>query len=57
MSVAAQRYGTWKSVLINAFWVPLHFQDTALIAISVPAALLTLAPRGFFWFQLKDDSS
>jgi MFS family permease len=45
MSVAAQRYGTWKSVLINAFWVPLHFQDTALIAISVPAALLTLAPR------------
>lgn len=45
MSVAAQRYGTWKSLLINAFWVPLHFQDTALIAISVPAALLTLAPR------------
>ncbi len=45
MSVAVQRYGTWQSVLINAFWVPLHFQDTALIAISVPAALLTLAPH------------
>lgn len=45
MSVTAERYGTRKSVLINAFWVPLHFQDTALIAISVPAALLTLAPR------------
>lgn len=45
MSVAQQRYGTWQSVLINAFWVPLHFQDTALIAISVPAALLTLAPH------------
>ena len=44
MSVTAQRYGTWKSVLINAFWVPLHFQDTALIAISVPAALLVLSP-------------
>lgn len=40
-----ERYGTWKSVLINAFWVPLHFQDTALIAISVPAALAVLAPR------------
>lgn len=45
MSVATERYGTWKSLLINAFWVPLHFQDTALIAISVPAALLVLAPR------------
>lgn len=45
MSVTSARYGTWKSVLINAFWVPLHFQDTALIAISVPAALLTLVPR------------
>ncbi len=25
--------------------MPLHFQDTALIAISVPAALLTIAPQ------------
>lgn len=45
MSVEQERYGTWKSVLINAFWVPLHFQDTALLAISVPAALLALAPQ------------
>lgn len=45
MSLDARRYGTWQSVLINAFWVPLHFQDTALIAISVPAALLTLVPH------------
>lgn len=45
MSVIQERYGTWKSVLINAFWVPLHFQDTALIAISVPSALAALAPR------------
>jgi MFS family permease len=44
MSVTPPRYGTWQSVLINAFWVPLHFQDTALIAISVPAALLAIAP-------------
>ncbi|HKU67268.1 MAG TPA: MFS transporter [Candidatus Baltobacteraceae bacterium] len=44
MSVTPARYGTWQSVLINAFWVPLHFQDTALIAISVPAALLALVP-------------
>lgn len=45
MSVTQERYGTWKSVLINAFWVPLHFQDTALIAISVPSALAAIAPR------------
>ncbi|HEY9180931.1 MAG TPA: MFS transporter [Candidatus Baltobacteraceae bacterium] len=45
MSVTQPRYGTWKSVLINAFWVPLHFQDTALITISVPAALLVIAPQ------------
>lgn len=45
MSVTPQRYSVRQSLLINAFWVPLHFQDTALIAISVPAALLTIAPR------------
>ncbi|HLI98045.1 MAG TPA: MFS transporter, partial [Candidatus Baltobacteraceae bacterium] len=45
MSIAAQRYSAWQSMVINAFWVPLHFQDTALIAISVPAALLTIAPQ------------
>src|SRR5579883_832359 len=35
---------TFRSILLNAFWVPLQFQDTALIAISVPTALLRLAP-------------
>ncbi len=33
-----------KSALLNAFWIPLHFQDTALIAISVPAAIVRFAP-------------
>ena len=37
-------YGFWKSVLLNAFWIPLHFQDTALITIAVPAALLQIVP-------------
>lgn len=45
MSVSTPRYSGRQSLLINAFWVPLHFQDTALIAISVPAALLTIAPQ------------
>lgn len=39
------RYGVRRSLLLNAFWVPLHFQDTALITISVPAALLQIDPR------------
>ena len=30
---------------INALWVGVHFQDAALMAIIVPALLLTLAPR------------
>ena len=38
------KYGFWKSVLLNAFWIPLHFQDTALITIAVPAALLQIVP-------------
>ena len=33
-----------KSLTLNALWVPLQFQDTALITIAVPAALLRLAP-------------
>lgn len=32
-------------MLLNAFWVPLHFQDTALITIAVPAAVLQLVPN------------
>lgn len=45
MSVNTERYGTWQSILINAFWVPLFFQDAALPAISVPAVLTAMAPR------------
>jgi MFS family permease len=30
---------------LNALWVGIHFQDTALIAIVVPAIVLRLAPR------------
>ena len=45
MSVTAKRYGTWQSILINVFWVPLFFQDAALPAISVPAVLTAMAPR------------
>lgn len=41
---AARSYTLWRAALLNAFWVPLHFQDTALIAIAVPAALVKLAP-------------
>ena len=38
-------FSLWRSIAINAFWVPLQFQDTALITIAVPAALLRLAPE------------
>ena len=44
MKEPTQGYSVWKSALLNAFWVPLHFQDTALITIAVPAALLQLRP-------------
>jgi len=36
-----------QSVAINALWIPLTFQDTALMAIAVPAALLVLAPHEY----------
>lgn len=42
---SAEKYGIRKSILLNAFWVPLHFQDTALITIAVPAAVVQLAPQ------------
>lgn len=42
---AAEKYGIRKSIVLNAFWVPLHFQDTALITIAVPAAVVQLAPQ------------
>ncbi len=45
MNDSPRPYGLWKSTLLNAFWIPLHFQDTALITIAVPAALLVLSPN------------
>ncbi|MBV8372131.1 MAG: MFS transporter, partial [Candidatus Eremiobacteraeota bacterium] len=34
--------GSW--IVLNALWIPLTFQDAALVTIAVPAALLDLAP-------------
>jgi MFS family permease len=34
----------WSWIVLNAVWVPLSFQDAALMTIAVPAALLQLAP-------------
>jgi MFS family permease len=31
--------------MLNALWIPLTFQDAALMTIAVPASLLTLAPK------------
>ncbi|MBV8116631.1 MAG: MFS transporter, partial [Candidatus Eremiobacteraeota bacterium] len=38
-------YPVARSALLNAFWIPLNFQDTALITIAVPAAVLQLQPQ------------
>ena len=35
--------GAWA--MLNALWLPLTFQDTALMTIAVPAATLSLAPE------------
>lgn len=40
-----KNYSVRKSVLQNAFWVPLFFQDTALPAIAIPAAVAVLSPH------------
>jgi MFS family permease len=40
-----KNYSIWKSSVQNGFWLPLFFQDTALPAIAVPAAVAMLAPR------------
>ena len=37
-----REFGQWT--LLNALWIPLSFQDAALMTIAVPAALLKLAP-------------
>lgn len=41
----AREIGSWS--LLNALWIPLAFQDAALMAIAVPAALLHLAPQNY----------
>jgi MFS family permease len=40
-------YPLRASALLNAFWVPLAFQEAALLAIAVPARLLELAPKSY----------
>ncbi|HTA39494.1 MAG TPA: MFS transporter, partial [Candidatus Acidoferrales bacterium] len=37
--------GSWT--LLNALWVPLTFQDAALITIAVPAVLLHMVPHDY----------
>ncbi len=41
----AREIGAWT--LLNALWIPLAFQDAALMAIAVPAALLHLTPHNY----------
>jgi MFS family permease len=43
--VAPARFRRRDHAAVNALWVGVHFQDAALMAIIVPALLLTLAPR------------
>jgi MFS family permease len=40
-------YSLRSSALLNTFWVPLAFQEAALVAIAVPARLLQLAPDAY----------
>lgn len=39
----ARRVGGW--VALNLLWIPITFQDTALLTIAVPAMTLRLAPQ------------
>jgi MFS family permease len=39
----ARRIGAW--VILNFLWMPLTFQDTALLTIAVPAMTVRLAPE------------
>jgi MFS family permease len=41
----AREIGSWT--LLNALWIPLAFQDAALLAIAVPAQLLHLVPHDY----------
>lgn len=40
-------YPLRASALLNALWIPLAFQEAALLAIAVPARLLSLAPASY----------
>jgi MFS family permease len=41
----SRAFGLREHAALNALWVGIHFQDTALVAIVVPAIVLKLAPR------------
>lgn len=41
----AREIASWA--LLNALWIPLAFQDAALLAIAVPAELLHLTPTSY----------
>ncbi|HEX3459024.1 MAG TPA: hypothetical protein VHR97_13825, partial [Candidatus Baltobacteraceae bacterium] len=42
-SSQVRQIGAW--VLINFLWLPITFQDTALVTIAVPATTVRLAPQ------------
>jgi MFS family permease len=44
-SARVREIGSW--IVLNALWIPLTFQDAALMTIAVPAALLRLAPTSY----------
>ncbi|HEV2642230.1 MAG TPA: hypothetical protein VGT98_05970, partial [Candidatus Elarobacter sp.] len=41
----SKAFGLRDHAALNALWVGIHFQDTALVAIVVPAIVLRLAPH------------
>lgn len=44
-SIRPREIGAW--LVLNALWIPLTFQDAALMTIAVPATLLRLAPTSY----------
>jgi MFS family permease len=44
MGDARTAFGVRDTVAVNALWLGIQFQDTAILAIVVPSLLLTLAP-------------
>ena len=39
----AWRRGVRQQSLLSAYWIPINFQGSAILAIAVPAALLTIS--------------